>query len=57
MKRRQFLQSAGGATLFTILPRRLLAGSGATPPSETVNVASIGRPPFPKQLHGVTHTR
>ena len=42
MKRRTFLQSAAGATLFTILPRRLVAGSGQTPPSETVNVASIG---------------
>ena len=42
MKRRAFLEGAAGATLFTILPRRLLAGSGQTPPSETVNVASIG---------------
>ena len=31
MKRRTFLQSAAGATLFTILPRRLVAGSGQTP--------------------------
>ena len=42
MKRRAFLEGAAGATLFTILPRRLVAGSGQTPPSETVNVASIG---------------
>ena len=27
---------------FNILPRRLVAGSGETPPSETVNVAAIG---------------
>ena len=42
MKRRMFLQGAGGLALFNILPRRLVAGSGQTPPSETVNVASIG---------------
>ena len=42
MKRREFLKVAGGAASFMILPRRLVAGSGATPPSETVNVAAIG---------------
>ena len=41
--RRQFIRSAaGGAALFNILPRALIAGSGQTPPSETVRVASIG---------------
>ena len=41
--RRQFIRgAAGGAALFNILPRALIAGSGATPPSETVRVASIG---------------
>ena len=40
--RRQFLQAAGSVGLFSILPRRLIAGSGLTPPSETVNVAAIG---------------
>ena len=40
--RRRFLQAAGGASLFSVLPRRLVAGSGQTPPSETVNVAAIG---------------
>jgi len=41
--RRQFIRNAaGGAALFNILPRALIAGSGATPPSETVCVAAIG---------------
>ena len=40
--RRGFLKAAGGASAFMVLPRRLIAGSGATPPSETVNVAAIG---------------
>ncbi|MBP5227690.1 MAG: Gfo/Idh/MocA family oxidoreductase [Kiritimatiellae bacterium] len=42
MKRRAFLKQAGGIALFNVLPRRLLAGSGETPPSETVRVAAIG---------------
>ena len=42
MKRRAFLKAAAGASAFMVLPRRLIAGSGATPPSETVNVAAIG---------------
>ena len=41
--RRQFIRgAAGGAALFNILPRALIAGSGQTPPSETVCVAAIG---------------
>ena len=41
--RRQFIRgAAGGVAIFNILPRALIAGSGATPPSETVCVASIG---------------
>ena len=41
--RRQFIRNAaGGAALFNILPRALIAGSGQTPPSETVCVAAIG---------------
>ena len=41
--RRQFIRNAaGGAALFNILPRALIAGSGRTPPSETVRVAAIG---------------
>ena len=41
--RRQFIRRvAGGAALFNILPRALIAGSGQTLPSETVRVASIG---------------
>ena len=40
--RRSFLRAAGAAGMFTILPRRLLAGSGETPPSETVCFAAVG---------------
>lgn len=40
--RRQFLASAGSLGAFMILPRRLIAGSGQTPPSETVCLAAIG---------------
>ena len=43
VSRRSFVKVSGGTlSLFSILPRRLLAGSGETPPSETVRVASIG---------------
>ena len=42
MKRRDFLRATGGVALFNVLPRSLIAGSGATPPSETVCVAAIG---------------
>ncbi|MBQ7189203.1 MAG: Gfo/Idh/MocA family oxidoreductase [Kiritimatiellae bacterium] len=43
VSRRGFVKVSGGTlSLFSILPRRLLAGSGETPPSETVRVASIG---------------
>ena len=40
--RRLFLRGAGGAALFNVLPRRLIAGGSVPPPSETVNVAAIG---------------
>ncbi len=40
--RRQFLKSASGAVAaFTIVPRHVL-GQGQTPPSERLNIASIG---------------
>ena len=42
MERRTFLRGAGGVAALSILPRRLVAGSGMTPPSETVNMAAIG---------------
>ncbi len=42
VNRRSFLRAAGTAGLFTILPRRLIAGSGETPPSETVLFAAVG---------------
>ena len=40
--RRSFLKFSGAAGIFAILPRRLLAGSGETPPSETVCFAAVG---------------
>ena len=41
--RRAFIGKAtGSVALFNILPRALIAGSGVTPPSETVCVAAIG---------------
>ncbi|MDX9868377.1 MAG: Gfo/Idh/MocA family oxidoreductase [Kiritimatiellia bacterium] len=40
--RRAFLCSAGAAGVFSILPRRLIAGSGEAPPSETVRFAAVG---------------
>ena len=42
VSRRSFLSVAGSVAAFTILPRRLLAGSGETPPSETVLFAAVG---------------
>lgn len=42
MKRRSMLKGMGGAAGFMILPRRLIAGSGETPPSETVYFAGVG---------------
>ena len=43
VNRRQFLGAvAGTAASFTILPRRVLGGSGHQPPSETLNIAGIG---------------
>jgi hypothetical protein len=40
--RRRFLGSAAAAATFTIVPRHVLGGSGHTPPSEKLNIASIG---------------
>ncbi|HRU71239.1 MAG TPA: Gfo/Idh/MocA family oxidoreductase [Kiritimatiellia bacterium] len=40
--RRAFLCSVGAAGVFSILPRRLVAGSGEAPPSETVRFAAVG---------------
>ncbi len=42
LRRRDFVRAAGGVALFNVFPRRLLAGSGEIPPSESVNVAAIG---------------
>jgi predicted dehydrogenase len=42
LSRRQFLNTAGTAAAFTILPRYVLGGSGYTPPSEKLNIAMIG---------------
>jgi len=40
--RRSFLRGAGSATGLAVLSRRLIAGSGETPPSETVRMAVVG---------------
>jgi predicted dehydrogenase len=41
--RRHFLKtSALAASVFSIVPRRLLAGSGLKPPSEKLNIAAVG---------------
>jgi predicted dehydrogenase len=42
ISRRQFLGGAAAAAAFTVVPRHVLARSGQTPPSEKLNVASIG---------------
>ena len=42
MNRRHFLAATTLASSALILPRRLLAGSGETPPSEKLNIAGIG---------------
>ena len=40
--RRAFLKWGGAAAAFSIVPRRLIAGSGETPPSETVLFGAVG---------------
>lgn len=42
LSRRAFLQKSGALASFAILPRRLIAGSGVLPPSETVCFAAVG---------------
>jgi predicted dehydrogenase len=42
LNRRTFLQASGAAAVCSILPRRLVAGSGERPPSETVCIAAVG---------------
>ncbi len=42
LTRRTFLASAAAGTTFMIVPRRAVAGSGETAPSDRVNVAGIG---------------
>jgi predicted dehydrogenase len=42
VSRRSFLEGAGSGTAFALLSRHLIAGSGATPPSETVRMAVVG---------------
>ena len=41
MSRRQFVRNAASVAAFAIVPRYVLAGSGQTPPSEKINLASI----------------
>ena len=41
--RREFVKKAGvAATVFSIVPRHVIAGGGQTPPSERLNIAGIG---------------
>jgi len=40
--RRRFLGAAAAAGGLIIVPRRLIAGSGETPPSDTVCFAAVG---------------
>jgi predicted dehydrogenase len=42
MNRRQFLGSAAAVATFTIVPRHVLGGARNVPPSEKLNIASIG---------------
>ncbi len=42
LSRRNFIKTASLIGLFTIVPRHVLGGNGHTPPSERVNIASIG---------------
>ncbi|MEJ2702272.1 MAG: Gfo/Idh/MocA family oxidoreductase [Sedimentisphaerales bacterium] len=42
ISRRQFLGGAAAVAAFTVVPRHVLGGTGGTPPSEKLNVASIG---------------
>src|SRR5205085_9676085 len=40
--RREFLGGVAGASAFTIVPRRVLGGSGFVPPSDMILLAQIG---------------
>jgi len=42
INRRDFLKASAAAAAFTIVPRRVLGGAGFVPPSEKINLASIG---------------
>jgi predicted dehydrogenase len=42
LSRRDFMGAAAAVAAFTIVPSHVLGGAGQTPPSEKVNVASIG---------------
>jgi len=42
ISRRHFLAQSAAISAFTIVPRHVLAQSGATPPSEKLNIAGVG---------------
>ncbi|WP_109485877.1 Gfo/Idh/MocA family protein [Occallatibacter savannae] len=42
MNRREFLETASASACFTILPRHVVAGSGAIAPSDKITLAHIG---------------
>ncbi len=42
ISRRKFMGAAAAVAAFTVVPRHVLGGTGQTPPSEKLNIASIG---------------
>lgn len=42
MGRREFLGTASAVAAFTVVPRRVMGGSGYVPPSEKINVGYVG---------------
>ena len=42
MNRREFLEGVAAASAWTIVPRRVLGGSGYTPPSDMIVLAQVG---------------
>ncbi len=57
LTRRSFLQTALAASAFTIIPRRVLGGTGYTPPSDELTKAVIGVGGMGKWHLGNTGTR
>jgi len=47
LNRRNFVGSAAASALFTIVPRRVLGGSGFVAPSDKITLAHVGMAPSP----------